>query len=108
MKTITLEEIKAILDGKEDVVLFNAVDKVDYDEGHIPGSINVPIDDVFEGEIKDRIKDKRRKVVVYCAGGDSQVAKIAAQKLENLGFVNVFLFEGGMDEWKEAGLDLEK
>ena len=108
MKTITLEGMKVILDDKEDVVLINALDKADYDKGRIPGSINVPIDDVFEGEIKDLIRDKGRKVVVYCSGGDSQVARIAAQKLENLGFVNVFVFEGGMDEWNDAGFDQEK
>jgi rhodanese-related sulfurtransferase len=108
MKTITLEDIKVILDKDEDFVLLNALDKTDFDKGYIPGSINVPIDDIFEGEIKDRIRDKRKKIVVYCSGADSHIAKIAAQKLENLGFVNVFVFEGGIDDWKDAGFELEK
>jgi rhodanese-related sulfurtransferase len=46
---------------------------------------------------------KDTDVVVYCSGTDCPQSKAAGGKLAALGFANVRVFEGGLEDWKEAG-----
>lgn len=58
----------------------------EYAGTHIPGSVNLPIDDL-EQRIAAVAKDKSQPLVVHCqSGGRSARAK---KKLETLGYTNV-------------------
>ena len=68
-----------------------------YDQGHIPGSINIPLSNLGYRYIElDRTKD----IIVYCALGIQ--CKIACQILINLGFKDVYNLTGGLLEWTYA------
>jgi rhodanese-related sulfurtransferase len=89
----------------EGVALVNVLDTDQFREEHIPGSINIPADDIDEFE---RRFAKDKKIVVYCASRDCPASREAAEALVQRGFEHVFDYEGGLSEWKDAGRDVER
>ena len=78
-----------------------------YRKAHIPGSKNLPVGtEDFEKEVEEMAGGKDKEVVVYCADQECDASPKAARKLEEAGFQNVSDYEGGTDDWKQAGLEL--
>ena len=73
----------------------------------IAGSRRVPIDQIGR-EVSNTKLPKDAEIVVYCAGPECPMSVQAAEKLLELGFTNVNAYEGGLEEWKAAGLDTVK
>lgn len=100
MKTITKEELKDMIDNKEDFVLINVLPRESFEKQHIPGSINISIgDEDFGKKAKQEIKDKNKKIVVYCANSECQASPRAAEKLTEMGYKNVWDYEGGIKDY---------
>ncbi len=109
MNTITREELKEMIDKKEDFVLINVLSENSFRMGHIKGSINVPIEDLnFEQKVADKIPIKDKKIVAYCASFECAASPEAAGKLIKMGYKNVYDFEGGIKDWQEGGYPIEK
>jgi len=109
MNTITREELKEMIDKKEDFVPINVLSENSFRMGHIKGSINVPIQGPdFEEKVADKIPIKDRKIVVYCASFECPASPEAAGKLIKMGYKNVYDFEGGIKDWQEGGYPIEK
>ena len=81
--------------------------------GVIPGSINISLGTLFykadqnmpAGVSDARLADKSQEIFVTCAKGGQ--ASIAAGVLNDYGYENVSVIDGGIVGWKEAGLDTE-
>ena len=73
----------------------------EFAKGSLPNARNLPADKVKDraGELK---KDK--PLIVICANG-SAAGKVAAQ-LRSSGFSDVFVLNGGLAAWREAGLPI--
>lgn len=83
--------------------------------GHIPGAINIPVEQWADGSgnpvdgggaFTSVVADKTAKVVIYCGNptcGKSLSGAIAAV---NMGYTNVFRFQGGQQVWRDNGNDL--
>lgn len=84
--------------------VLNVLNSEQYNECHIPGSINVPFDKVadFAQEI-----DKESEVVCYCSNYQCTASGYAAKQLKELGFEHVCAYEAGMAEWYQQGLPVE-
>jgi len=76
-----------------------------YKKEHIRGAINIPSERIGK-EAREKF-DKDDPLVVYCSNYDCTASPTAAKKLEDLGFTNVYDYEGGKEEWKQAGLPME-
>ena len=76
-------------------VLLDVRDDVEFRGGHIPGSINIPIDRI--GTVKDRIRDRRTPVFTYCLGGHR--GGKAARALKAMGYQNAMSI-GGVIRYK--------
>ena len=74
-----------------------------YNLGVIPGSKKIPLNELDE---RTRELDPSKEVVTYCASSQCTASKLAAEKLLNQGF-HVKAYEGGIKDWKEAGLPTE-
>jgi rhodanese-related sulfurtransferase len=103
MKTITKEELKAGLETG-DLTLIEVLKPEQFKKEHIEGAVNIPLGQVVT-EANDRY-DKTQKIVVYCSDSDCAASPTAAKKLEDAGFSNVYDFEGGKKEWKDAGFPM--
>lgn len=82
-----------------DVTLIDVRPSLEYDAGHIPGAVSVPIE-----QLKDRLRDlpKRREVVAYCRGPYCVFAIEAVEHLRHQGFVARRLADG-LPDWRIAG-----
>ena len=107
MKTLTTQELKRMMDKKEDFALINVLPEQSFDEEHIPGSHNVPLKrDAFTSEVESIAGGKHRTIVVYCASRSCDASPSAAAKLKSEGFTNVFDYEDGMAGWRNAGYEV--
>lgn len=104
MKTITTDELKKKLDNDE-VILIDVLSEKSYEKSHISGAVNIPVK-VVGFRAKEKY-DKDDHIVVYCSGPDCQASNTAAEKLESLGFSNVYHYKGGKKEWEESGYPME-
>lgn len=97
--TISRDALKEKLDRGDDFTLVNVLAAEQFEQAHIPGSINIPLDELGE-EAPDRF-DEDDEIVVYCASHSCQASPKAAKKLESMGFTNVTDYEGGVADWQE-------
>ncbi len=104
-KTIDLETLKAKIDGNEDFYLVETLLPREYDEWHLPGAINIHFNKMGK-EAKERFNEDD-EIVVYCHDEECRASTIAAEKLDKMGFSNVYEFAGGKRAWKNAGYPTE-
>lgn len=90
--------------SKPELVIINVLDKVEFDDCHIKGSINIPFD-AFESQMKSL--KKQNHYIVYCADYMCMSSGFCAQLLKDAGFENVWAYEGGMSEWYQKGYPFE-
>ncbi len=67
-----------------------------YNNAHIKGAINVPLDKVKE---VSEGWNKKTPVVVYCASYDCTASDDVAEQLQKLGFEDVSVYPGGINAW---------
>jgi rhodanese-related sulfurtransferase len=104
-ETMETGYLKRKLDRGDDFVLIEVLAEKPYRRGHIKGAINIPFRQIGR-EASERF-DRDREIVVYCADRACKASTIAAEKLDSLGFENVFHYAGGKKEWMEAGYPME-
>ena len=92
---ITAEEAKKIMDSEEGYIILDTRTQEEYDEGHIPGAIVIPHDEITD-RAEEELPDKDQLLLVYCRSG--RRSKIAAEALVELGYTNIKEF-GGIIDW---------
>ena len=104
VNVITSDQLQAMMKtGK--VAVLNVLSRKTFDNAHIVGSINIPLNNL---RTKARqLFDKNQELVVYCASVDCHASRQAAQILNRMGFKNVFAYEGGMRDWYTKKLPTE-
>ena len=83
-----------MVDG-EDYILLDVRTQAEYAEGHIPGAICLP-NETIGSEPPAELPDREQTILVYCRSGRRSAE--AAQKLADMGYVNVLEF-GGILDW---------
>lgn len=90
---IDAAEAKEMMDG-EIMTVVDVRTPEEYAEGHVPGAINIPNEDIGDEE-PELLPDKDAVVLVYCRSG--RRSKEAADKLVEMDYRNVYDFGGIMD-----------
>jgi sulfur-carrier protein adenylyltransferase/sulfurtransferase len=102
IKKLSPNEVKAILDSdkKGEYVLIDVRQPEEYESGHLPGSVLIPLNE-FEARRDDLYRERYRgeKVILICQSGRRSTA--AAISLYELGFRDVFVLDGGLNDWRE-------
>jgi rhodanese-related sulfurtransferase len=75
----------------------------EFDEGHIPGAVNIPFDAIGE-RIAELGPADERDVVVYCRSGRRSAIALGALKMA--GFSRLFHLDGDYLRWSEEGRPL--
>jgi rhodanese-related sulfurtransferase len=96
MKEITVKELKAKLDAKEDFQLIDVREGYEYETGNING-LHIPMGDVMAHA--DQIA-KDKMVVVHCKSGARSAAIVNALETQ-LGYTNLYNLKGGIKAWSE-------
>jgi molybdopterin/thiamine biosynthesis adenylyltransferase/rhodanese-related sulfurtransferase len=91
--------------GSGDIQLADVREKSEWDEGHLPNAVHLP-KSYLEQWAEDRLPDKDKTTVLYCAGGVRSA--MAADTLAQLGYGHVISMSGGFNRWKDSGLPWKK
>ena len=92
-KEISYQKLQEIMRRNKNAILLDVRSKQEFKEGHLEGSINIPLYEIDKQ--LDKIPDKQCTIVIYCASGHR--SKQAKEKLENLGYENVYHLKNGLD-----------
>lgn len=102
LKSVNYEQMKKIV-GNPDFIIIDARREDDYKKAHIPGSINLFA--LSEPNEKFEIImtiPMGKKYVIYCDGGNCDLShQLATEFLNSFGFTNVYVYEGGWEEWNK-------
>lgn len=109
--------------AKSGALVWDARDESDYAAGHIPGAVNIGyVGDVFRDSNREDPPSAAaaskifggagmdvlgREVIVYTNKGDS-FAYYGARMVEYYGGKHAKVYHGGIEDWKAAGMPLEK
>jgi rhodanese-related sulfurtransferase len=87
---------------RQEVVVIDVRPRQEYESGHIPGAISMPLD-----EIPNRIVELRpdRDIVAYCRGPYCVLSPQAVNVLRQHG-LQARRLEDGLPEWRLAGLPM--
>jgi len=101
---ITAEQLQAMIERGEDMVIFDSRSYEEYHSNSIPGAISVPGAELVY-RFTDLTPSPDTTVVVNCGGRTRSI--IGAQSLINAGFPNkVVSLQNGTQAWHLAGYDV--
>jgi len=107
-KTLSPRELHSWISQKKSFYLIDTLLADHFQKVHLPGAVNACVFQViFMDEIHKIIRNEKATVVVYGSSGGSMDAICAARKLSDNGYKDVYVLEGGISAWREAGLPLE-
>lgn len=92
---ISQEQAKKIMDTETGYVILDVRTIEEYENGHIPGAILLPYDQIPQ-KAESILTDKNQKILVYCRSGNR--SKIGSASLVDLGYSDVLEF-GGINTW---------
>lgn len=91
---VYMEDGIAMLKDETDAIILDVRRPAEFAEGHIPGAINIPNEEIGTKEIP-RLPLKEQRIYVYCRSG--RRSKQACLKLFKLGYTNLVEFGGILD-----------
>ena len=66
MANYTARELKELIDSGTPIFLLNPLSEIEFNEGHIPGSVNIPAEKILTSQKLP--KNKEMHIVTYCKG----------------------------------------
>ncbi len=92
---INSREAKERIDNENDIIILDVRTQEEFNEGHIPNSINIPLSEIIDQAKQLFTKDT--KLFIYCRSGVR--SRIATSQLVLMGYNQVFDF-GGILSWQ--------
>jgi rhodanese-related sulfurtransferase len=91
---LTMYKALSQMAKEENFILLDVRTMEEYNDGHIPGAINIANESIGKEEIL-QLPDKNQRIYVYCRSGNR--SKQAAKKLVKLGYTNIIEIGGIID-----------
>ena len=98
IKNISVEQAKSLMDARKDIVLIDVRTPEEWEEGSLPGTINI---DVESDDFTEKVNqlDKDVTYLVHCRKGSR--SEIAIEIMEQQGFKDIYHMLGGYLAWIE-------
>ena len=93
---ISAQQAKEVMDQQPDAVILDVREQGEYDAGHIPGAVLLPVGSIDGETAAEAIPTQNTPVLVYCRSGNR--SKTASAALAQLGYTQVYEF-GGIQDW---------
>ena len=107
-RNIDTEQLSAWIDDKRNFSLIDVLPADYYEAKHLPTARNACVYEMtFLSQIESIIHDKEKPIVVYSASEDCRASRVAAERLSEDGYTNVYEYPGGVKEWDKAGFEFE-
>lgn len=103
---ITPEELKARMDAKENILIFDMRNPLDRstDPVRIPGAFHVLPDHI---DFQREDIDFDQEIVLYCTCPNEATSARVAMQLKRVGLSRARPLQGGLDAWRERNLPVE-
>lgn len=92
IETITGQQAYERLQKEPDAIIIDVRRVDEYQSGHIPGAINIPLDELESAQLPD----KEETIYLYCRTGNRSGK--AAKILADMGYEHIVDF-GGIQSW---------
>ena len=103
--TKTAFELLEKYQNATDFVVLDVRDKGEFDSGHLPGALLLPVSqDDFSEQLNTLNKDAT--YLVYCRSGGR--SRGAVSMMEKLGFKKIYMLAGGMIAWEGENFPVER
>ncbi len=104
-KSVTAAELTEQIQSSKSPLILDVRSEQEFAEGHIPGALNIPYD-----QLGDRLSEigvaKTDEIVVHCRSGHR--AGIAEKLLIQAGYSDVRDLDGHMNAWQSGGYPIEE
>jgi rhodanese-related sulfurtransferase len=101
---VSVDELRALLAGKDEVALLDVREQGVHYRGHPFFACSLPLSRL-EAMVEDLVP-RRSAVCVLLDGGGEGLAEKAQARLRELGYTRVSILEGGCKAWQAAGGEL--
>jgi rhodanese-related sulfurtransferase len=103
-REISFAKAKKLIKEKAAVIVDSRSNE-DFQQGRIKGAVNLP-NEQFDEYIDNFLQqaDFETTIITYCNGKECDLAKKLAEKLQFIGFKNLFYIKNGLSRWKEDQL----
>lgn len=90
----SIDSVKAkeMITNREFDVILDVRSKEEWDEGHYPTAIHIPVDNVVK-KFPSKYPDFNTRILIYCRSG--MRASRASNELSSLGYSKIKVLEGG-------------
>ena len=105
VKECTSAEVKAKIERGDCFHFIDVREESEFAKDHAKGARHLG-KGILERDIETIIPDKQAAIILYCGGGFRSI--LAADALQQMGYVNVTSMDGGIRAWREAGYPLEE
>jgi len=103
----SVEAFKASMDAGVPMVMLDIRAPKEWKEGIIKDALLISLNDLPKTENLAKLPEDRNAVIgVYCSAGHRSALALAM--LNQMGYKNVILMEGGMGAWQKAGYPVSK
>jgi rhodanese-related sulfurtransferase len=95
---VTVQEARSLIEDKPDLVILDVRTASEYEDGHIEGAVNIPVQ-----ELSARFDElsNEDELLVYCRAGNRSAQAVGL--LQDVGFTKIYHMDAGITGWIEAG-----
>ena len=93
---INAETARDMMNEQPEVVVLDVREPDEFENGHIPGAVLLPLDSITEASAAELIPTLDTTILVYCRSGNR--SKKASAALADLGYTDIYEF-GGINDW---------
>jgi rhodanese-related sulfurtransferase len=95
---VTVQEARRLIEDKPGLIILDVRTASEYDEGHIEGALNIPVQEL---SVRFDELSTGDELLVYCRTGNRSAQ--AVDILLDLGFTKIYHMDEGITRWTEAG-----
>jgi rhodanese-related sulfurtransferase len=95
---VTVQEARRLIEDKPDLALLDVRTESEYEEGHIEGAVNIPVQEL---SVRFDELSPEDELLIYCRTGNRSAQ--AVDILLDLGFTKIYHMDEGIKGWTEAG-----
>ena len=98
--TIDIHAVRGLVESDPDTLLVDVRTPAEYETSHIPGAVNLPLQQV-DAHLERIVTDAGGRLVLVCQSGNR--ARQCQGKLSTAGLRDTVVMNGGMNAWEAQG-----
>ena len=105
---ISCKELYQWISEERDFIMIDTLPPEFYQSRHIAGAHNACVYEIiFREQVREITSDVGSCIVLYDSSNRSQGAETAAEKLSAIGYTQIFVLSGGIEEWEGSGYPVD-